>query len=106
PGAGALAVARPQPGQVGAAVAERNGARLGSCELREWDVLVRVEVDAGPLPAMSARARAGPGPPEVPETRPSRPRARAPAEPPRRPRARACRAPPAPPRRRRRRAGP
>jgi secretion/DNA translocation related TadE-like protein len=67
-GADALAVAHPHPCQVAAEVAERNGARLSSCELREWDVLVRVEVDAGPLPAMSARARAGPGPTELPET--------------------------------------
>lgn len=65
-GADALAVARPYPCQIAAEVAERNGARLTSCEQREWDVLVRVEVEAGPLPAMVARSRAGPGPTELP----------------------------------------
>jgi secretion/DNA translocation related TadE-like protein len=65
-GADALAAARPFPCQVAAEVAERNGARLTACEQREWDVLVRVEVEAGPLPAMEARSRAGPGPTELP----------------------------------------
>jgi len=65
-GADALAVAHPHPCQVAAEVARRNGARLTACEQREWDVLVRVEVDAGPLPAAVARSRAGPGPTELP----------------------------------------
>ena len=67
-GADALAVAHPHPCRVAAETAERNGARLTGCEQREWDVLVRVEVDAGALPSAVAESRAGPGPSEVPET--------------------------------------
>lgn len=65
-GADALAAAHGRPCAVAAQVASRNGARLLSCEHREWDVLVRVDVPADPLPAMDARARAGPGPAELP----------------------------------------
>lgn len=65
-GADALAVAHPYPCQVAAEVAERNGARLAHCEMREWDVLVSVQVDASPLPPATGRARAGPGPAELP----------------------------------------
>ena len=65
-GADALAAASTQPCTVAAEVASRNGARLTSCERRDWDVLVRVEVDASPLPPAGARARAGPGPEELP----------------------------------------
>ena len=54
--------------RVAAETAERNGATLTGCEQREWDVLVRVEVDAGALPSAVAESRAGPGPSEVPET--------------------------------------
>ena len=67
-GADALAVAHPHPCRVAAETAERNGARLTGCEQREWDVLVRVEIDAGALPSAVAESRAGPGPSEVPET--------------------------------------
>jgi secretion/DNA translocation related TadE-like protein len=65
-GADAVAVAHGHPCQVAAEVASRNGARLTGCEKREWDVLVSVEVDASPLPAATARSRAGPGPEELP----------------------------------------
>ncbi|PMC76851.1 MULTISPECIES: Rv3654c family TadE-like protein [unclassified Brachybacterium] len=67
-GADALAAANAHPCAVAAEVAQRNDARLTSCERRGWDVLVTVEVRAGslPLPPASARARAGPGPEELP----------------------------------------
>ncbi|MEE1650886.1 Rv3654c family TadE-like protein [Brachybacterium sp. J144] len=61
-GADALAVAHGDPCGVAAEVASRNDARLTACELREWDVLVTVEVVAAPLPERTARARAGPDP--------------------------------------------
>ncbi|ATG53941.1 hypothetical protein CFK41_03480 [Brachybacterium ginsengisoli] len=64
--ADAVAVAHAHPCRIAADVATRNGARLLQCEQREWDVLVTVEVDASPLPAASARSRAGPGPEERP----------------------------------------
>lgn len=66
-GADALAVAAGDPCATAARTAERNGGRLVSCELREWDVLVRVEVSApGPF-TVEARARAGPGPSNAPD---------------------------------------
>ncbi|HIY23022.1 MAG TPA: flp pilus-assembly TadE/G-like family protein [Candidatus Brachybacterium merdigallinarum] len=65
-GADSLAVAHAAPCSVAGEVAARNGAQLVSCEQREWDVLVTVQVEAGPLPAMSTRARAGPGPADLP----------------------------------------
>lgn len=64
--ADAVAVAHPHPCDLAAEVAGRNGARMLLCEKRGWDVLVTVEVDASPLPATSARSRAGPGPAELP----------------------------------------
>ncbi len=65
-GADAVAVAHGHPCAVAAEVAARNGAHLLRCEQRDWDVLVTVEVDAAPLPAATARSRAGPGPAELP----------------------------------------
>lgn len=65
-GADALAVAHGHPCEVAAEAAARNGAELTSCELRDWDVLVEVQVVAAPLPAATAHARAGPGPSELP----------------------------------------
>lgn len=64
--ADAVAVAAPRPCELAAEVAARNGARMLRCEQRGWDVLVTVEVDAAPLPAASARSRAGPGPADLP----------------------------------------
>ncbi len=61
-GADALAAAHGQPCGVAAEAAARNGAQLLTCEQREWDVLVSVRVEAAPLPAATARSRAGPGP--------------------------------------------
>lgn len=65
-GADALAAASGDPCAVAAEAAVRNEATLVSCEVRDWDVLVRVEVDASPLGALGARSRAGPGPAELP----------------------------------------
>ena len=62
----ALAAASGDPCAVAAEAAVRNEATLVSCEVRDWDVLVRVEVDASPLGALGARSRAGPGPAELP----------------------------------------
>jgi len=67
-GADALAAAHGRPCDVAGEVAERNGAELLSCEKRAWDVLVTVRVDATPLPAATARSRAGPGPAALPST--------------------------------------
>ena len=67
-GAESRPVAPTPPRPVAAETPPRNGARLTGCEQREWDVLVRVEVDAGALPSAVAESRAGPGPSEVPET--------------------------------------
>lgn len=64
--ADAVAVARPHPCDIADEVALRNGAQMLSCEQRGWDVLVRVQVESSPLPAASARSRAGPGPSELP----------------------------------------
>lgn len=60
--ADALAVAAPAPCTVAAEVASRNGARLTDCTIQGQDVLLRVTVDAAPLPPLGARSRAGPGP--------------------------------------------
>lgn len=65
-GADALAAAHGAPCTIAGEAATRNGAVLVSCEQREWDVLVTVEVDSSPLPPASARARAGPGPADLP----------------------------------------
>jgi secretion/DNA translocation related TadE-like protein len=61
-GADALAAASGSPCAVAAEAASRNDAQLLSCELRDWDVLVEVQVEATPLPPATAIARAGPGP--------------------------------------------
>lgn len=62
-GAGALQEGRDACSAAGA-VAARNGARLGSCEVAGADVVVVARVDAEQIPAgpwvLSARARAGP----------------------------------------------
>ncbi|OZM73405.1 helicase [Amycolatopsis antarctica] len=46
------------------AISDRMGARIRDCTLREWDALIRVEVDLpGPLAGLgpaTGRARAGP----------------------------------------------
>ena len=65
-GADALAAAHAQPCAVAVETAARNGAVLRRCELRDWDVLVEVQVDAAPLPSATARSRAGPGPADLP----------------------------------------
>ncbi|MCW1804225.1 Rv3654c family TadE-like protein [Brachybacterium squillarum] len=65
-GADSLAAASGDPCTVAGEAAARNEARLVSCEVQGWDVMVRVEVDAAPLGAMGARSRAGPGPAELP----------------------------------------
>lgn len=65
-GADALAAAHGPPCEVAAEAADRNGAVLTACEQRDWDVLVTVQVDSAPLPPASARARAGPGPVDLP----------------------------------------
>lgn len=62
----ALAVGASAPCQVAAEAADRNGALLSSCQVQGQDVLVQVEVTAAPLPALGARARAGPSPTDVP----------------------------------------
>lgn len=65
-GADAAAVAHPSPCHVAAEAVDRNGAALLSCEERSGDVLVEVRIEPGPLPAVTARARAGPGPDDLP----------------------------------------
>lgn len=65
-GADALASAHGDPCAVAAETASRNDAVLSGCELRDWDVLVTVQVEAGPLPPVSARSRAGPSPTDLP----------------------------------------
>ncbi|WP_193107170.1 Rv3654c family TadE-like protein [Brachybacterium sp. FME24] len=65
-GADSLAAAGGEPCSIAAEAASRNGARLLQCELREWDVLVEVQVEASPLPPATAHARAGPGPTDLP----------------------------------------
>lgn len=65
-GADALAAAHAQPCAVAGEAVSRNGAELLRCELRDWDVLIEVQVAAGPLPAATARSRAGPGPTDLP----------------------------------------
>ena len=65
-GADAAAVAHAEPCAVVSEAVARNGARLLGCERQGEDVLVTVEVDAAPLPAVTARSRAGPAPEELP----------------------------------------
>src|SRR5699024_12439842 len=65
-GADALPAAHGSACEVAAEAADRNGAVLTACEQRDWDVLVTVKVESAPLPPASARARAGPGPADLP----------------------------------------
>lgn len=65
-GADALAAASGAPCEIAAEAAVRNDAVLISCEQREWDVLVTVQVESAPLPPASSQARAGPGPGDLP----------------------------------------
>lgn len=64
--ADALAAGTAAPCPVAIEAASRNGARLTSCDVQGDDVLVQVQVDATPLPAVGASARAGPAPDVVP----------------------------------------
>lgn len=61
-GADALAAGSGRPCAVAEEAAARNDARLTSCEVRDWDVVVTVEVESAPLPAATEQARAGPSP--------------------------------------------
>lgn len=55
-----LAVGDASPCTVAAEAAGRNGAGLAGCDIHGQEVLVRVQVDAAPLPVAGATARAGP----------------------------------------------
>ncbi|WP_010532716.1 Rv3654c family TadE-like protein [Brachybacterium squillarum] len=68
--ADALATGSADPCAVAREAAARNDAVLHACERREWDVLVRIEVDAGVLGTATARSRAGPGPEQRPGSEP------------------------------------
>jgi len=61
-GADALAVRSGDPCPIAEEVARRNGAQLAACAVSGRDVIVTVAVDAGALPPVSGRARAGPAP--------------------------------------------
>ncbi|GAA1733806.1 Rv3654c family TadE-like protein [Brachybacterium phenoliresistens] len=61
-GADALAAGSGDPCPIAGEVARRNGAQLASCAVAGRDVIVTVAVDAGALPPVSGRARAGPAP--------------------------------------------
>ncbi len=65
-GADALAAAHPMPCVISQEAAARNSAQLTSCQVHGRDVVVAVAVEVDALPPQTARARAGPGPTELP----------------------------------------
>lgn len=60
--ADSLAVGSTAACPVAQEAAARNGARLIACDVQGDEVVVRIEVEASPLPAVEAAARAGPAP--------------------------------------------